>query len=61
VRCKNSLRAKGRLRKVPQAFQAEHVAIRPLTTDGRYGVFFGARQLAIIDLTNHQPVSHVSE
>jgi hypothetical protein len=52
---------KGRLWKVPQAFRGERLAIRPLSTDGRYGVFFAAHQIATIDLTNHQPVSHVSE
>ncbi len=52
---------KGRLWKVPQAFRGERLAIRPLSTDGRYGVFFAAHQIATIDLTNQQPVSHVSE
>jgi len=52
---------RGRLWKVPQAFRGERLAIRPLTTDGRYGVFFAAHQIATIDLTNHKPVSHVSE
>jgi transposase InsO family protein len=52
---------KGRLWKVPQAFRGERLAIRPLTTDGRHGVFFAAHQISTIDLTNQQPVSHVSE
>jgi transposase InsO family protein len=52
---------KGKLWKVPQAFCGERLAIRPLTTDGRYGVFFAAHQVATIDLTNNQTVSHVSE
>ncbi len=52
---------KGRLWKVPQAFRGEQLAIRPLTTDGRYGVFFAAHQVAIIDLTSTQSVSDVSE
>ena len=52
---------KGRLWKVPQAFRGERLAIRPLATDGRYGVFFAAHQIATIDLTNNKPVSHVSE
>jgi transposase InsO family protein len=52
---------KGRLWKVPQAFCGERLAIRPLTIDGRYGVFFAAHQIAIIDLTNNPTVSHVSE
>ena len=41
---------KGRLWKVPQAFRGECVAIRPRSTDGHYGVFFGSRQIAHIDL-----------
>jgi len=52
---------KGRLWKVPQAFRGERLAIRPLSTDGRYGVFFAAHQIATIDLTNKQSVSHVPE
>jgi hypothetical protein len=51
----------GRLWKVPQAFCGETLAIRPLSTDGQYGVFFAAHQIANIDLTNTQTVSHVSE
>jgi transposase InsO family protein len=52
---------KGRLWKVPQAFQGERLAIRPLTVDGKYGVYFGAHQVASIDLTSQQSVGHVSE
>jgi transposase InsO family protein len=52
---------RGRLWKVPQAFQRERVAIRQLAIDGRYGVFFASRQIATIDLTNPTPVSDVSE
>lgn len=52
---------KGQLWKVPQAFRGERVAIRPLSQDGRYGVFFASRKIATINLTNHQPVSDVSE
>jgi len=52
---------KGQLWKVPQAFRGERVAIRPRSTDGRFGVFFGARQIATIDLTKSQTVSDVSE
>jgi putative transposase len=44
---------KGRLWKVPQAFAGERVAIRPRGTDGHYGVFFGVREIAQIDLTDH--------
>ena len=42
---------KGQLWKVPQAFHGERLAIRPLATDGCYGAFFGAHQVATIDLT----------
>jgi len=52
---------KGRLWKVPEAFCGERLAIRPLSTDGRYGVFFAAHKIATIDLTNKKSVSHVSE
>ena len=52
---------KGRLWKVPKAFRGERVAIRPLDRDGRWGIFFGAHQIAAIDLTNPTPVGHVSE
>ncbi|HXQ16793.1 MAG TPA: IS481 family transposase, partial [Caulobacteraceae bacterium] len=36
-------------------------AIRHLTKDGHYGVFFGSRQIATIDLTKPKSVSDVSE
>lgn len=52
---------KGRLWKVPQAFRGEHLAIRPLNSDGRYGVFFAAYRIAAIDLTKPKSVSDVSE
>lgn len=52
---------KGRLWKVPGAFGGERLAIRPLSTDGKYGVFFAAHQVAIIDLTGGKSVGHVSE
>ena len=51
---------KGRHWKVPQAFRGERVAIRPLHADGRYGVFFGAHQIASIDLTRSESVGDVS-
>jgi transposase InsO family protein len=47
---KDYVRFKGRSWKVPQAFRGERVAIRPRSTDGHYGVFFGSRQIAHIDL-----------
>jgi transposase InsO family protein len=40
----------GRLRAVPEAFLGERVALRPLGTDGAYGIFFGARRIATFDL-----------
>jgi transposase InsO family protein len=52
---------KGVLWKVPQAFCGERLAIRPLATDGQYGIFFGAHQVAAIDLTKPKSVGHVSE
>jgi transposase InsO family protein len=52
---------KGRPWKVPQAFCGERLAIRPLTTDGRYGVFFAAHHIATIDLTINQGVGDVPE
>lgn len=52
---------KGRRWIVPRAFRGERVAIRPLSKDGQYGVFFGACQIANIDLTNTQTVGDVSE
>jgi transposase InsO family protein len=58
---KDYISFKGRHWKVPQAFRGERVAIRPLTTDGQYGIFFAAHQIATIDLTNKESVGHVSE
>jgi transposase InsO family protein len=52
---------KGRLWKVPQAFCGEPLAIRPRAADGRYGIFFGAHEIASIDLTQDQCVGDVSE
>lgn len=52
---------KGRLWPVPRAFRGERVAIRPRGPDGKYGIFFGAHQIARIDLTTPETVSHVSE
>ena len=51
---------KGRLWKVPQAFRGQRLAIRPIA-DGRYGVFFAARRIALIDLTRAKSVTHVPE
>ena len=49
----------GRMWKVPQAFRGERLAIRPLTADGQFGIFFGSRQVASIDLTVAKSVSDV--
>jgi transposase InsO family protein len=37
---------------MPDAFCRELLAVRPLDTDGKFGVFFGAHQIACIDLRN---------
>jgi transposase InsO family protein len=58
---KDYISFKGRSWIVPRAFRGERVAIRPLTSDGRYGVFFAAHQIATIDLTNNKCVGHVPE
>ena len=58
---KDYISFKGRLWKVPQAFRGERLAIRPLNTDGHFGVFFAAHQIATIDLTKPKSVGHVSE
>jgi transposase InsO family protein len=55
------IRFKGRWCKVPQAFCGERVAVRPQSDDGKYGIFFAAHQIATIDLTVPEGVSHVSE
>ena len=60
-RTKDYVRFKGRLWNVPRAFRGERVAIRPLSTDGQFGIFFAAHQIASIDLTDKQRVGHVSE
>jgi transposase InsO family protein len=52
---------KGRHWKVPQAFCGERLAIRPLSVDGQFGVFFAAHRVATIDLTGRESVGHVSE
>jgi len=58
---KDYIRFKGGLWKVPHAFRGERLAIRACTTDGHYGIFFGAHQIATIDLTHKQSVGDVSE
>jgi transposase InsO family protein len=55
------VRFKGRLWRVPKAFQGERLAIRPLDRDGLFGVFFASHHLVDIDLTQPKSVSHVSE
>jgi transposase InsO family protein len=65
VRCvpiaKHYIKFKGRQWIVPGAFCGERVAIRPLTSDGQFGVFFGSYQIATIDLTSRESVGDVSE
>jgi putative transposase len=46
---------------VPRAFRGERLAIRALTQNGRFGIFFGSWQIDTIDLTSNQSVSHVPE
>jgi transposase InsO family protein len=58
---KDYISFKGRPWKVPQAFRGEHVAIRPRSPDGQYGIYFGSRKIAVIDLTLPQGVSDVSD
>jgi hypothetical protein len=52
---------KGRLWKVPQAFRGELLAIRQLSSDEKFGIFFAAHRIATIDLSNPKSVNHVSE
>jgi putative transposase len=52
---------KGILRKVPEAFCGERLAIRPTEKRGTYGVFFASHRVASIDLTKYKAVRHVSE
>ncbi len=49
---KNYIAFKGRPWKVPGAFAGEIVALRPTDRDGRYGIFFAAKQIAHIDLND---------
>jgi hypothetical protein len=58
---KDYISFKGRSWIVPRAFRGERVAIRPLTADGEYGVFFASHQISTIDLTNNKCVGDVSE
>ncbi len=51
----------GRLWKVPQAFRGERLAIRPLSADGKFGIFFAAHQIAAIDLRDPKTVNYVPE
>jgi transposase InsO family protein len=46
------VRFKGRFWIVPRAFCGERVAIRPRGADGHYGIFFGSREIAHIDLSD---------
>jgi putative transposase len=58
---KDYISFKGRLWSVPRAFRGELLAIRPLTADGHYGIFFGSWPIATIDLTMPKSVSDVPE
>ena len=59
---KDYISFKGRFWKVPEAFRGEYVALRPTNTDGHYGIYFGARQIASIDLASvPEGVNYVSE
>jgi transposase InsO family protein len=58
---KDYISFKGRPWLVPRALRGERVAIRPLDTDGRFGVFFASHHIATIDLTKNQCVGDVSE
>lgn len=49
---KANLRFGKRRWRVPEAFRGELLAIRPLVTDGKFGIFFGAHQITSIDLRN---------
>jgi transposase InsO family protein len=49
---KASFRFGKRRWKVPDAFRGELLAIRPLNTDGKFGVFFGAHQIACLNMQN---------
>jgi transposase InsO family protein len=57
---KDYIRFRGRLWKVPQAFRGERVAIRPLSADGRYGVFFGSHEIAGIDCRDRRDGGEVA-
>jgi hypothetical protein len=52
---------KGHQWKVPQAFRGERLVIRPTASSAQYGVFFGAHQVAIIDLASGKSVGYVPE
>lgn len=58
---KDYVRFAGRLWKVPKAFHGEDVAIRPLSAEGKFGIFFATHQIAMIDLTKPKTVNYVSE
>ena len=58
---KDYIHFKGQLWKVPEAFRGERLAVRPKRADGQYGIFFASHQVASIDLTKPNTVSHVSE
>jgi transposase InsO family protein len=57
---KDYISFKGRRWLVPRAFRGEQLAIRPLSIDGHYGIFFASRHIVNIDLTARQTVSDAS-
>ena len=54
IRCVSSTKGyvsfKGKAWRIPNAFRSERLAIRPLNRKGLFGVFFGATQIAKINL-----------
>lgn len=52
---------KGRNWKVPEAFLGERLAIRPLASDGQFGIFFASHLITTIDLKQSNSVTHVPE
>jgi transposase InsO family protein len=56
VACDGTISFKGRPFDLGKAFRGEHVAVRPTTEDGVFGVYFGVHQVAQADLrVQNQP------
>ncbi|HHN68175.1 MAG TPA: IS481 family transposase [Thermopetrobacter sp.] len=65
-RTKGYIHFKGKLRRVPDAFRGELLAIRPTATDGVFDVCFGSCKIAEINVkegqtSNQKSVNHVPE